>query len=399
MTVITDAEFAEAAGIAPEDVRRYLSGRGWRPERGMSGGELWELSSFEGEPGPPYEILVPLQRRRDYAGRVADIVETLAVVEARRPGAILREMQLPPVDWQFLRLVPPGPSGTAPLLDLVSALTGLKELHTAAAASAIAPQAVQPGRKPQAVKDHVAAVRLDQTRVGSYIIAAHTPLPDDGRTAGQGDAAGQAALFDDAIPAWQGSLRPSEPFARKVSRTLYAGVACAYSAAEATVARNSLADFEPYVHAGLSANLCEALVRIAGEEQRDFSLSFAWSPELPVEQLSPPVTITARHVEALEEGAKDLRARLAHEEGAVLHGVVTRLRAEEDEREATIYGSFLHEDSGRVRSVRVELRPQDVDQATTAWRHGLEVAVTGDLEPRGTGVRMRAVTGFAVRQG
>jgi hypothetical protein len=190
-----------------------------------------------------------------------------------------------------------------------------------------------------------------------------------------------------------------EPFARKVSRTLYAGVACAYSAAQQTVARDSLADFEPYVHAGLSANLCEALVRIAGEERRDFSLSFAWSPELPVEQPSPPVTISARHVEALEEGAKDLRARLAHEEGAVLHGVVTRLRAEEGEREATIYGSFLHEDSGRVRSVRVELRPQDVDQATTAWRHGLEVAVTGDLEPRGTGVRMRVVTGFAVRQG
>jgi hypothetical protein len=81
------------------------------------------------------------RRRRDYAGRVADILETLAVVEARRPGDILREMRLPPVDWQFLRLVPPGPSGTAPLLDLVSALTGLKDLHTAAASSALNPQA------------------------------------------------------------------------------------------------------------------------------------------------------------------------------------------------------------------------------------------------------------------
>ena len=52
----------------------------------------------------------------------------------------------------------------------------------------------------------------------------------------------------------------------------------------------------------------------------------------------------------------------------------------------------------RVRGVRVDLRPEDVDQATTAWRHGLEVTVTGDLEPRGTGVRMRVVTGFVVRQ-
>ncbi|MEU3147802.1 hypothetical protein, partial [Streptomyces sp. NPDC006999] len=32
-----------------------------------------------------------------------------------------------------------------------------------------------------------------------------------------------------------------------------------------------------------------------------------------------------------------------------------------------------------------------------AWRAGLEVAVAGDLEPRGTGVRMRRVTRFVVR--
>ncbi len=87
-------------------------------------------------------------------------------------------MRLPPVDWQFLRLVPPGPSGTAPLLDLVSALTGLKDLHTAAASSALGPRAVQPAQKPQPVKDHVASVRLDQTRVGSYIVATHVPLPE-----------------------------------------------------------------------------------------------------------------------------------------------------------------------------------------------------------------------------
>ncbi|UUU23547.1 hypothetical protein [Streptomyces sp. DSM 40750] len=131
---------------------------------------------------------MPLTQRRDYPGRVADILETLAVVEARAAGAILREMQLPPADWQLLRLVPPGPSGTAPLLDLVSALSGLKDLHTAAGSSADSPQVVQPAQKPQVVKEHVASVRLDQTRVSSYIIAAHTPLPDPSPRRGQDEA-------------------------------------------------------------------------------------------------------------------------------------------------------------------------------------------------------------------
>ncbi|MBT3152692.1 hypothetical protein HTV45_17735 [Streptomyces sp. CHD11] len=149
--------------------------------------------------------------------------------------------------------------------------------------------------------------------------------------------------------------------------------------------------------AGLSANLCEALVRIAGEERRDFSLSFAWSSEMPMEQPSPPVGISHRHVGALDVVAKDLRERLGREEGAVLNGVVTKLHRDVIPREATIYGSFLHEDAPRQRRVRVELRAEDVDRAADAWPAGLEVAVAGDLEPRGTGVRMRRVTRFVVR--
>ncbi|MFG2977340.1 hypothetical protein ACGFYY_30675 [Streptomyces sp. NPDC048331] len=399
MTVITDAEFDEASALAPEVVRRYLSGKGWRAERGLSSGELWEWAAG-GSSSLPYEVLVPMKRRRDYAGRVADILEVLSVVEERRAGDILREMQLPSSDWQFLRLMPPGPSGTAPLLDLVSALSGLKELHTAAASSALTPQSVQPGQKPQRVKEHVAAVRLDQTRVGSYVIAAHTPMPasvvgqPDG-TAGKEGATGQEALFDDVFPGGGPSPRFAEPFPRMVSRMLFAGVTCAHAAAEEAVHRDSLDGFGRYVTAGLSANLCEALVKIAGEEQRTYSLSFDWAPEMPMAQTSPPVMLSSRHMSALEAGAKELRERAAREEGAILHGVVTRLSGQGD-RQATIYGSLVHEDPPRVRSVRVELRPEDVDRATAAWLDGFEVAVRGDVEPYGTGVRMRGVRAFSI---
>ncbi|MFJ4755617.1 hypothetical protein [Streptomyces sp. NPDC088763] len=396
MTVITDAEFEQAGTLAPEVVRRYLSERGWSAERDLSGAELWEWRPRD-EPGPPYELLVPVRKRRDYAGRVADILETLAVVEARPAGDILREMRLPPVDWQFLRLVPPGPSGTAPLLDLVSALTGLKELHTAAASSALGARAVQPAQKPQSVKDHVAAVRLDQTRVGSYVIAAHVPLPEESYSGN--DSEGQGSLFHEAELTRQSVLaaQRSEPFARKVSRMLYAGVACAHQAAELTLAQDSVPHVENMASAGLSANLCEALVKMSGEERRDFSLSFAWSSERPVEQPSPPVSISRVHAVALEAVAQDLRERLGREEDAVLHGVVTKLHRDVRPREATIFGSFFQDDARRQRSVRVELRAEDIDRATDAWRHGWEITVTGNLEPRGTGVRMRGVTDFVVR--
>jgi hypothetical protein len=380
MTAITDAEFEQAAGTAPKAVLRYLRARGWGFARDFGRGQLWELRTAD-DHGPPFQVLVPLERQvRDYQSRVADLLETLSAVEGRRPAEILREMSLPPADWQYLRLVPPGPSGTAPLVDLVPALAGLRDLMTAAAAATVAtePQPVQPAQKPQRVKDYVASVRLDQTRVGSYVIAAHTPLSEP--------PAQPELPLPDALP--------QEPFERLVSRRLYAGVVCARQAAERSVAGDSLDDFARYVHAGLSANLCEALVRIAGEERRGYRLSFAWSADLPVEQSTPPVAIGQRLLGALEEGAKDLRARLGRR-GVMVRGTVVRLRRDfpRGPGEVTVSGYLVDEDD-RTRRVRMTLGREHYDRAALAHKEGHEVIVEGDLTVHGTAARMERVTGF-----
>ncbi|MFJ2583526.1 hypothetical protein [Streptomyces sp. NPDC087538] len=272
------AEFSQVNDLATSSLLRYLRGRGWSPFRDYGRGQLWVLDA-PGESGEPYEVMVPLDRGpRDYADRVADLVETLSVVEARLPADVLREMALPSADWQFLRLTPPGPSGTAPLVELVPALAGLRDLMTSAAAAVAAPepQPVQPANKPQLVKDHVASVRLDQTRVGSHVVAVHTPLPE---------APAQAFLFDHGSRA--------EPFARRVTRGLYAALICAREAADLTLQRDELADFSRFTPGGLSANLCEALVKIGGDEGPGFSVDFTWSADLPVEQATERIRLTS----------------------------------------------------------------------------------------------------------
>ncbi|MFE2277140.1 hypothetical protein ACFXAE_07715 [Streptomyces sp. NPDC059454] len=67
-------------------------------------------------------------------------------------------------------------------------------------------------------------------------------------------------------------------------------------------------------------------------------------------------------------------------------------------RIADILETLAVVESRRPRRVRVQLNPEHVDRTTDAWRHRLEVVLRGDLEPHGTGLRMRAVTAFAVRQ-
>ncbi|AXK32117.1 hypothetical protein DVA86_05055 [Streptomyces armeniacus] len=392
MTPVTDADFERAGGLSPRAVLRYLRSRGWSYDRDYGRGELWTLAvpQTPGGPfagGPPYEVLVPLDRTRDYAARIADVLETLSTVEARSPGQLLREMALPSADWQFLRLAPPGPSGTAPLVDLVPALAGLKDVMTAAAAAAFAaePQSVQPAQKPQRVKDHVATVRLDQTRVGSYVIAAHTPLseppppaflPLDGRP--------------DSV---------SEPAERLVSRRLWAGVYCARQAAEQAVRDDTLDHFAEFAPAGLSANLCEALVRIAGDERRPYDFTFAWSGDLPMDQKTPPVDLNRRLFVALEAGAKDLRERLGHR-NVLVHGNVVRLdRAlTHGPGEATVLGNLEGEGDRRPRRYRMVLEEQDYSRASVAHDRGHEVAVRGDVVARGGHARVEPVTEFAVTQ-
>ncbi|MEU8955636.1 hypothetical protein AB0C93_15170 [Streptomyces sp. NPDC048518] len=396
MTAMSDTEFRRAGELTPAHVLRYLRGRGWNYTRDYGPGRLWTLP-VQGEPGPAFEVLVPSRPDlRDYAERVADVLETLSVVEARLPADVLREMSLPPADWQYLRLTPPGPSGTAPLVDLVPALAGLRDLMTAAAAATVAPepQPVQPSQKPQRVKDYVSSVRVDQTQVGSYVLAAHTPLsspPTQDQLPFDGDSAVSASPT-------------REPFERLVSRRLYAGVVCARQAAARSLEHDSLDDFDRYTSAGLSANLCESLVKIGGEESRGFSMSFAWSPEIPVDQSTPGVSLTMPMLEVLAEGAKDLRARLGRRDALVM-GTVVRLRRERPygPGDVTILGVLMDESeygyfeySGRPRRFRMELDPVAYDKAALAHRERREVVVHGDLEVRGFSAHLTRVTEFVV---
>ncbi|MEU9448078.1 hypothetical protein [Streptomyces sp. NPDC048277] len=382
MSAITDAEFDRAAALDPSDVLRYLRGRGWVAAENFGRGQLWVLPVPDDDPEPPYEVTVPLARQlRDYPARVADVLETLSAVEARRPGDVLREMTLPSADWQYLRLTPPGPSGTAPLVDLVPALAGLRDLLVSAAATAAAPepQPVQPAQKPQRVKDYISSVRLDQTRVGSYVIAAHTPLS--------------------APPITQLSLDgpPSgpEPFERLVSRRLYAGVKLAQRAALTAVRDDSLSDFDLFTLHGLSANLCEALVRIGGEEGRGYSFKFDWSPDLPLEGSTPPIELPTRLLPVLAEGAKDLRARLG-QRNVYVRGTVVRLHRELPEGPGEVTVSGYVEDERRPRRLRMVLDQEAYSRAAFAHDQGFEVGVKGDLVMRGNAARLEPVSTFTV---
>ncbi|MER5634033.1 hypothetical protein [Streptomyces nitrosporeus] len=147
----------------------------------------------------------------------------------------------------------------------------------------------------------------------------------------------------------------------------------------------------------LSANLCEALVRIGGEEGPGFSLDFKWSSDLPMERPTERIRLVRPQLTALE--AEALRARLGCRD-MILTGSVVRLHRElaHGPGAVTVAGSFEDRDEGRLRRVRMTLDQPDCDKAAEAHRRGDEVLVRGDLTALGSAPRMEGIRSFVVRR-
>lgn len=145
-----------------------------------------------------------------------------------------------------------------------------------------------------------------------------------------------------------------------MTRKLYAALVCAGEAADLTIREDEIADFTRFAHGGLSANLCEALVKIGGEDGPGFSSDFTGSPDLPVEQPTHCIRLAAPQLAALDAGAEDLRARLGRK-GMVLLGSVVRLHRElpHGAGAVTVARYFEDRDDSRPRRVRMTLDHHD----------------------------------------
>jgi hypothetical protein len=121
-----------------------------------------------------------------------------------------------------------------------------------------------------------------------------------------------------------------------------------------------LVAFTASVNRGISANLCEALVGLGGENGHSFELDLCLAASRPLPHRRPkPIRFRHDHLPVLEAAAQELRERVAEESVAVI-GSVVRLHRE---------GSGTGE---------------------------ISVSVRGDLVRRGTRIVLRDAGGFRI---
>ena len=368
------------ASPAPRSIRLYLRMHNWQRQRETSSvPDVWTLLTQDGT----YEVIAPSSREaRDYSQRVAELLRTLAIAEDRSELDLLRDLTMVPFDIQYVHTYFSSFPGAAPLHDVADAFAAAQAMLSASTASLEEPRLVLPPRRPRLTTNLMQRVLAGPTSEGSYVISIWVPVPP--RLTQDEDL----VLFDD----------PSEPFERQATKHLHQSLLAARAAAsEALDTDAGLDAFVTRETSGISANLCEALVSLAGEEAVGFDVQFAWSLDRPVAGLVPRVSFNEESIPVLREAARELREKLPEDEVRI-RGNVVRLHREGQlgHGEVTIAGLVIGDPLGKLRRIYLDLAESHYSIAIRAHQSFADVEVVGSLIQRGTRTYLNNTRDFVV---
>ncbi|MGF1641977.1 MAG: hypothetical protein ACFCUO_13605 [Rhodospirillales bacterium] len=367
------------SAVKPLEMAAYLRARGWYKEADLDGkGSLWLHAVEDGE---EFDVTLPMRRDlADYALRMGELLQTLAMAERRSELEVLRDVMTTTADLVRVRAAShSAENGTLPLDQAVSFVERSRDMMLSAACAALEKRAFYAKRKPQQAMDYVRQVRMGQTEQGSYVLTILSPVAPE-------------------LKAAQGELLPKEPvepYERQVTRTLVAALAALDEAARRAAMNGDMAPFTEAVGRGVSANLCDAVVGLAEVSPGGaLDVEVSWSRTRPVKGKAPArVLLGSDSIPIIVEAARHFRDTAPVEDFEV-EGFVTRLHrgTQATEGDVTIEGIV----EGHMRRIGVRLGPNNYSDAVRAHDERLKVKCTGELVKAGQGHRLESPRHFEV---
>ena len=341
--------------VSPVALSTYARAAGW------SRHEPYRVHSdvYVGEKLP--EIIIPrTERLGDYASVVAALIDMFARVAGRDELTVYRSLVT--ADRDVVR-VQAGESedGSVALSDGVDLIGGAREMLLAAACSLDNPKPVYGAGANRDAADLLKGVRLGQMDHGSFVVTLLTPVVSPP----------MPTLFPD-----DGDQNP--PIERRLTLRLMDALTAVRKAAERTAAGDEGA-FGGVVEGGVSANLCEALVRII-ERFATLDVNVSWARTRPVTSPRPVVRFGRTDAPLLRQAARSFRERAPRPDVRLI-GYVGLLRRGEADDDGTIR---LVASIDRQRlSVTTVLEQKDYERAVQAHKEQVPVVLAGDLERMG----------------
>ncbi len=341
--------------VSPAALSAYARAAGWSRQ------EPYRVHSdvYVGEARP--EIIVPrTERLGDYASVVATLIDTFASVAGQDELTVYRSLVTADRDAVRIRAAE-SDDGSVTLNAGVDLIGGARDMLLSAACSLREPRPVYRAGANREATDVLNQVRLGQTDQGSFVLTLLTPVVPPP----------MPGLFPDPDD-------QHAPIERRMTRRLVESLNAARQAAERTAAGDEGA-FGEAVANGVSANLCEALVRLI-EPFPALDIGVSWARTRPVTRGATFVRFGRADAALLREAARSLRDR-APRPDMRLYGFVRLLKRDEEDDDGTI-GLVTDIDAQR-QSVAAVLERADYERVVQAHRDRTPVVLAGDLERMG----------------
>ena len=314
---------------------------------------------YMGEGRP--EIIIPRTGRLgDYASVVAALIETFAQVADLDELTVYRSLVIADRDVVRVRAAE-SDDGSVTLNDGAALIAGARDMLLSAACSLRDQRPVYRAGANREAADLLKRVRLGQTEQGSFGVTLLTPV----------------------VPPPMPALLPdpddrNAPIERRMTRRLVEALTAARGAVERATAGDE-GPFADSVARGVSANLCEALVRII-EPFPTLDVGVSWARTRPMPETGTVLRFGRADTAVLREAARSFRDRAPRPDER-LHGFVRRLKREQSDLDGTI--GLVADVDGQRQAVVAVLEREDYERAVQAHRDRALVVLAGDLDRAG----------------
>lgn len=369
-------------GITSSSIEKYLMLTGWNRVAKFND----RMLIFENKADTDFRIAIPANENLgDFYDRVYDLVQMLCSYSGETEQAIIDSLKSAFTDRiQFRIITGASKDGKIPLDYAASCIEGLKDLvlYAACAEENARPICM---RTYNAAKSNLEKFQFEQTEIGSFIFSVGVQVADDENE--------QLYLEEVAPP-------PEEPIEHKIVKR----IETAMKQVEDVVNRQvKISDLIEYAYQdGLTANMCDALMKLRPTEGEDITLETSIHYAEAITRTVEPPTVQAfdnihfAFVDEISSRYKDCTLI----EDVALSGTIRMLAKsgsgtdEDTENRVRLLTKYY----GKQRGVDLLLAPADHAAACDAYRDDKEVVVTGTLNKSKKYWFFSEVTKFEVKE-
>lgn len=371
--------------VTPTELRTYASASGWTRVTSIkldADVAVFEKTVLSDHGNQLEQIVIPQKTDfLDYSLRVAEVLESLAHSEKQPINYVLSEVIRPPSDIVRFRLTGPElEDGTVGLNDGLNLFQSAKKALVASACYVVEPARFHQKLRRAEAETFINNCRLGQTERGSFITTFYCPLnavPEE----------------DTTLPLLE---TKSEPFTRKVTKTLLGGTARLLQAIDED---NLDAILKSENDPVISANICDAIVTMEPPSDKAMlEISSQWAKKLgKPDDIPNQVKIRRDYFHVIEDIGRALRPHLPTAKKTFIGKVDNLLgKPGEDGRMAGDITVVFVSDDDELITAKISLSADEYQVAGQAHLGGSYVSMTGTLYRAARMSRIKDHRDFAV---